>query len=61
MRNLSAWAIRNPIPTIVLFTVLMLAGSAGFRTLGVNNMPDMDIPTITVTGTNFFGSKLSFG
>jgi hydrophobic/amphiphilic exporter-1 (mainly G- bacteria), HAE1 family len=49
VRNLSSWSIRHPIPTIVLFFVLMLAGVAGFRNLGVNNLPDMDIPTVTVT------------
>ncbi|WP_163273255.1 efflux RND transporter permease subunit [Chelativorans alearense] len=49
MRNLSSWSIRHPIPTIVLFLVLMLAGVAGFRNLGVNNLPDMDIPTVIVT------------
>jgi HAE1 family hydrophobic/amphiphilic exporter-1 len=49
VRNLSSWSIRHPIPTIVLFLVLMLAGVAGFRNLGVNNLPDMDIPTVTVT------------
>jgi multidrug efflux pump subunit AcrB len=49
VNNLSSWSIRHPIPTIVLFLVLMLAGTAGFMNLGVNNMPDMDIPTITVT------------
>lgn len=49
MRTLSSWSIRHPIPTIVLFLVLMLGGVMGFRTLDVNSMPDMDIPTITVT------------
>lgn len=49
MNNLSSWAIRHPIPTIVLFLVLTVAGTAGFMNLGVNNMPDMDIPTVTVT------------
>ncbi|MBZ9719197.1 efflux RND transporter permease subunit [Mesorhizobium sp. AD1-1] len=49
MNNLSSWSIRNPIPTIVLFLVLTLAGVLGFINLGINNMPDMDIPTVTVT------------
>ncbi|MCT9000157.1 efflux RND transporter permease subunit [Chelativorans intermedius] len=49
MSNLSSWSIRHPVPTIVLFVILVLAGIAGYRTLGINNMPDMDIPTITVT------------
>lgn len=49
MNNLSSWSIRHPIPTIVLFLILTLAGTAGFMNLGVNNMPDMDIPTVTIT------------
>lgn len=51
MNKLSAWSIRNPIPTIVLFLVLVLAGIMGFRSLGINNMPDIDIPTVIVTVT----------
>ncbi|MDZ4868739.1 MAG: efflux RND transporter permease subunit [Alphaproteobacteria bacterium] len=46
--NISAWAIRNPIPSILLFVLLTFAGLIAFRSLGVNQFPDIDIPTVTV-------------
>ena len=49
MRNLSSWSIRNPVPTIVLFIALMIAGIAGYTTLRINNVPDLEIPAIVVT------------
>jgi HAE1 family hydrophobic/amphiphilic exporter-1 len=49
MNAISSWSIRNPIPTIVLFIALTLAGLLGFAKLRLNNTPDMDIPTISVT------------
>jgi hydrophobe/amphiphile efflux-1 (HAE1) family protein len=49
MNKISAWSIQNPIPTIVLFLVLTLAGLVSFGKLRVNNMPDIDIPTVTVS------------
>ena len=51
MNQISAWAIRNPVPTIVLFLFLSLAGAVSFTKLRINNMPDTDIPTVTVTVT----------
>ena len=30
-RNISAWSIRNPVPSIVLFLILSIAGFAGWR------------------------------
>lgn len=49
MNQISAWAIRNPVPTIVLFLILSLAGAVSFSKLRINDMPDMDIPTVTVS------------
>jgi len=49
MNQISAWGIRNPVPTIVLFLLLTLAGLAAFTKLRINNMPDIDIPTVTVS------------
>ena len=34
-RNISAWCIRNPVPPIVFFVGLMLAGIVSFMT-GLN-------------------------
>ncbi len=49
MKNISAWAIRHPIPTIVLFLALAFAGVWGFGKLRVNNLPDIDFPVVTVS------------
>ena len=48
-RNISAWAIRNPIPPLVLFAALLMAGVVSFMTMSVNNNPDIDFPAATVT------------
>ena len=47
-RNISAWSIRNPIPSIVLFFMLTLAGIVSFFSLDVNNQPDIDFPVVSV-------------
>lgn len=49
MNQLSAWAIRNPVPTIVLFLFLSLSGIVSFLKLRINDMPDIDIPAVTVS------------
>jgi HAE1 family hydrophobic/amphiphilic exporter-1 len=51
VNQISGWAIRNPVPTIVLFLFLSLAGAVSFTKLRINNMPDTDIPTVTVAVT----------
>ena len=48
-RNISAWSIRNPVPPIVLFIVLTLAGIVSFMRMEVNNDPDIDFPVVIVT------------
>ena len=47
-RNISAWSIRNPIPSIVLFFMLTVAGIVSFRSMEVNNWPDIDFPAVIV-------------
>lgn len=47
----STWAIRNPIPPIVLFLVLTVAGAASYMQLPINNMPSVVVPVVTVTIT----------
>jgi hydrophobe/amphiphile efflux-1 (HAE1) family protein len=51
MNRISSWSIRNPVPTIVLFLALTIAGLFSFFALRINNMPDIDLPTVTVTVT----------
>ena len=52
IKNISANSIRQPIPAIVLFILLSFAGLLGFKKLGVNQFPDVDIPYVTVTVTD---------
>ena len=47
--KISAWAIRNPIPPIVLFVLLTLGGLFSFGALGIDENPDVDIPIVTVS------------
>ncbi|WP_064695241.1 efflux RND transporter permease subunit [Rhizobium aegyptiacum] len=49
--NFSAWSIRNPVPAILLFVMLTAGGLLAFKKLAVQNFPDMDLPTISVTAT----------
>ncbi len=47
--NVSAWSIRNPIPAILFFIMLTLVGLMSFRAMKIQNFPDIDLPTVTVT------------
>jgi hydrophobe/amphiphile efflux-1 (HAE1) family protein len=49
--NISAWSIRRPIPSLVLFLVLMTLGVLSFRGLGITRFPNIDIPIVTVSIT----------
>ena len=49
--NLSSWAIRSPIPTILLFLILSFAGFKAFHAMKVQNVPDMDLPTVSVSAS----------
>jgi HAE1 family hydrophobic/amphiphilic exporter-1 len=48
-RNISAWAIRNPVPVCVLFLLLTLAGLSAFPALRINNAPDIDLPAVLIS------------
>ena len=47
-RNISSWAIRNPVPPIVLFAALLLAGVVAFLRMDVNGDPDIEFPGVSV-------------
>lgn len=47
--NLATWSIRNPIPSVLLFMLLAFAGLWGFARLPVQDLPDLDLPAVTIT------------
>jgi multidrug efflux pump subunit AcrB len=47
-RNISAWAIRNPVPPIVLFAALTLAGVVSFLRMPLNQSPEITFPGVYV-------------
>ena len=49
--NLATWSIRNPVPVVLLFVILTLAGVWGYRSLAIQDLPDMDLPTVSVNLT----------
>ena len=49
--NVSAWSIRNPVPALMAFVLLSLAGLLCFSLMKVQNFPDLDLPTITVSAS----------
>jgi multidrug efflux pump subunit AcrB len=46
--NLATWSIRNPIPAVLLFLLLSLAGLRGFQQLSIQSLPDLDLPGIII-------------
>lgn len=49
--NLSAWSVKKPVPTLVLFLVLTVVGWMSFGQLGIDLNPNIDIPAVSVTVT----------
>jgi hydrophobe/amphiphile efflux-1 (HAE1) family protein len=49
--QISAWAIRNPIPVAVLFLALVLAGMISYAGLPVKQYPNITLPMVMVTVT----------
>ncbi len=49
--NISANAIRNPIPVVVLFIALIFAGVTAYFRLPVNQVPNVEFPIVSVTVT----------
>ena len=46
--NISAWSIRHPVPSLVLFMVLMALGYVSFKQLPVTRFPNIDVPLVQV-------------
>jgi multidrug efflux pump subunit AcrB len=51
MINVSSWSIRNPIPAVMLFVLLTFGGLLSFNAMKVQNFPDIDLPTVSVTAS----------
>ena len=49
--NVSAWSIRNPVPALMVFVLLTTGGLLAFTSMKVQNFPDLDLPTVTVTAS----------
>ena len=48
MRNISSWAIRNPIPPLMLFVLLTAIGALSFYQMKITQMPDISVPLVQV-------------
>jgi hydrophobe/amphiphile efflux-1 (HAE1) family protein len=46
--NISAWSIRRPVPSLVLFLVLIALGYVSFGQLPVTRFPNVDVPIVQV-------------
>ena len=46
--NISAWSIRQPVPSLVLFMVLIALGYVSFGQLPVTRFPNIDVPIVQV-------------
>lgn len=51
MFNVSAWSIRNPVPSVLLFVMLTVLGIMGFRAMKIQQFPDIELPTVMVTAS----------
>ncbi len=47
--NFAIWSIKNPIPSLLLFMLLTLAGVYGFGRLAIQDLPDIALPQIEVS------------
>jgi len=47
-RNVSAWSIRQPVPALVLFMVLIALGLVSFGELPITRFPNIDVPIVQV-------------
>jgi multidrug efflux pump subunit AcrB len=51
--NISAWSIRNPLPSVVFSIILLVLGWLSFMKLAVTHLPSADIPVISVAVAQF--------
>lgn len=46
--NFATWSLRRPVPAVLLFVLLAVAGLHGFFQLPVQHLPDIELPSINV-------------
>jgi HAE1 family hydrophobic/amphiphilic exporter-1 len=46
--NVSAYSIRQPVPSIVLFIVLCFLGWMSYNNLPITRFPNIDVPIIQI-------------
>ncbi|WP_462169512.1 efflux RND transporter permease subunit [Pseudoalteromonas lipolytica] len=46
--NISSWAIKNPVPIILLFVLITLWGGLSFWGMKIQDFPDVDLPRVSV-------------
>lgn len=51
MMNVSSWSIKNPIPAAMLFVLLTFGGLLSFNAMKVQNFPDIELPTVSVSAS----------
>ncbi|MFM7761035.1 MAG: efflux RND transporter permease subunit, partial [Burkholderiaceae bacterium] len=49
--NFSALSIRHPVPAILLFALLTLAGLLAFRSNAIQDFPDIELPIVNVVAS----------
>jgi multidrug efflux pump subunit AcrB len=51
--NISAWSIRNPLPSVLFSIILLVLGWMSFTELAVTRLPAADIPVVSVAVAQF--------
>ena len=51
MQWLASLCIRQPVLTWVLMLLFVVVGAFGYKSLGVDQFPKVEIPTILITST----------
>jgi len=54
--NLSAWSIRQPLPSVLMMAALVSIGCISFLKIPITRMPNIDAPVISVVVTQFGAS-----
>src|SRR5215831_13235254 len=56
--NFSAWSIHRPLPAILAFVLVTIAGLFAFKSLPISDFADIDLPVVTIS-VNYPGATPS--